>query len=82
MDAPVEERRIFLHNLDSEIYSYNQTKDEEDPEHYFRIMKELVLLGYFTSEIGCTEALRYAQTPGSYEACIDYADGERAWMTP
>lgn len=81
MDAPVKERRAFLNNLDSEIYSYNQTKDEEDPEHYFRIMKELVLLGYFTSEIGCTEALRYVQTPGSYEACVDYTEGERAWMT-
>lgn len=82
MDAAVEERRAFLNNLDSEMNTYTQTKHEEYPEHYFRIMKELVLLGYFTSEIGCTEALRYVQTPGSYEACIDYEDGARAWLTP
>ena len=27
--------------------------------HYFRMMKELALLGYFTSEIGYTKAMRY-----------------------
>lgn len=82
IEASVEERRYFLNRLDSDMNTYTQIKHVEDPEHYFRIIKELVLLGYFTSEIGCTEALRYAQTPGSYEACIDYNDGERAWMTP
>ena len=34
------------------------------PAHYFRMMKELALLGFFTSEIGCTQALRYAEVAG------------------
>ncbi|HMI42385.1 MAG TPA: gluconate 2-dehydrogenase subunit 3 family protein, partial [Gemmatimonadaceae bacterium] len=29
---------------------------EEPPNRYFRMMKELSLLGYFTSEIGCKQA--------------------------
>ena len=29
--------------------------------HYFRMMKELALLGYFTSEIGYTKAMRYIE---------------------
>lgn len=82
MDGQPEERRGFLNNLDAEIHSYNETKKEDDPVHYFRIMKELTLLGYFTSEIGCTQARRYKQTPGRYEACTDYTAGERAWTTP
>lgn len=82
LKAPVEERRSFLDHLNSEMNTYTQTRLEDAPEHYFRILKELVLLGYFTSEIGCTKALRYVQTPGSYEACIDYNQDERAWMTP
>lgn len=82
MNAPVEERRAFLNDLDSEMNTYNQIRHDDDPEHYFKIMKELVLLGYFTSEIGCTEALRYVQTPGSYEACVDYVEGKKAWMSP
>jgi hypothetical protein len=49
------------------------------PAHYFRMMKELALLGYFTSEIGCTIAQRYIETPGRYDPCLPYAAGERAW---
>jgi hypothetical protein len=47
--------------------------------HYFRMMKELSLLGYFTSEIGCTQAQRYAETPGRYDPCAPYSPGEKAW---
>lgn len=82
MDAALEERRAFLNNLDTEMNNSTQIRHEDNPVHYFRIMKELVLLGYFTSEVGCTEARKYVQTPGSYEACVGYKEGERAWMTP
>jgi hypothetical protein len=49
------------------------------PSHYFRMMKELALLGYFTSEIGCTQAQRYAETPGRYDPCVPYTPGQKAW---
>lgn len=49
------------------------------PPHYFRMMKELALLGYFTSEIGYTEVLRYEETPGRFEPCVPYTEGEAAW---
>jgi hypothetical protein len=49
------------------------------PAHYFRMMKELALLGYFTSEIGCTKVLRYVEAPGRFDPCIPYTPGEPAW---
>jgi hypothetical protein len=49
------------------------------PPHFFRMMKELALLGYFTSEIGCTVAQRYIETPARYDPCLPYAAGDRAW---
>jgi hypothetical protein len=52
---------------------------EDPPSHYFRMMKELALLGYFTSEIGCTQALRYVESPGRYDPCVPYKPGEKAW---
>ncbi|MEO5904282.1 MAG: gluconate 2-dehydrogenase subunit 3 family protein, partial [Gemmatimonadaceae bacterium] len=52
---------------------------ENPPAHYFRMMKELALLGYFTSEIGYTKAMRYVETPGRYEPCVAYKPGEKAW---
>jgi hypothetical protein len=42
-------------------------------------MKQLTMLGYFTSEVGSTQALRYVPVPGKYEGCIPYKKGDRAW---
>jgi hypothetical protein len=55
------------------------TIEHQAPAHYFRMMKELALLGYFTSEVGCTQALRYVESPGRFDPCIPYAPGEPAW---
>ena len=45
--------------------------------HYFRLMKELALLGYFTSEIGYRQAqMRYVETPGRYGPCAPRLDSE------
>jgi len=52
---------------------------EEAPAHYFRMMKELTLLGYFTSEIGYTKAMRYVESPGRFDPCAPYKPGEPAW---
>src|SRR5918992_162196 len=51
----------------------------DSPAHYFRMMKELALLGYFTSEIGCTQAQRYIESPARYDPCVPYKPGEKAW---
>ncbi len=51
----------------------------DSPAHYFRMMKELTLLGYFTSEIGCTQAQRYVESPGRFDPCVPYTPGERSW---
>ena len=52
---------------------------EDPPPHYFRMMKELALLGYFTSETGCKVAQRYVESPGRFDPCTPYEPGERAW---
>ena len=46
---------------------------------FFRLMKELTLLGYFTSEQGATMALDYVAVPGRYDGCIDLKAGQKAW---
>jgi hypothetical protein len=48
-------------------------------QHYFRMMKELALLGYFTSEIGHKQARRYEPVPGRFEGCIPYKKGDKAY---
>ena len=57
----------------------DSTKTASDKPHYFRMMKELALLGYFTSEIGYTKAQRYVESPGRFDPCAPYTPGEPAW---
>ncbi len=79
MAATGAERLAVLEALDAEQYAATQARADGEPPHFFRMMKELALLGYFTSEIGYTQALRYAETPGRYDPCVPYEAGERAW---
>jgi hypothetical protein len=51
----------------------------EPPNRYFRMMKELSLLGYFTSEIGCKQAQVYEESPGKWEPCIPYKPGQKSY---
>ncbi len=54
-------------------------KRRQNPDYYFQMMKELTMLGYFTSKIGCTEARRYFETPGKFEGDIPYKKGDKAF---
>ena len=81
MECTPQQRHDLLVELDNEQKEFNKNKKKEDPQHYFRMMKELTLLGYFTSEIGATKALRYIESPGKYEGCIPYKKGDKAWAT-
>lgn len=46
---------------------------------FFRMMKELTLLAYYTSEAGATRELRYAPVPGRYDGCVPFTTIGRTW---
>jgi hypothetical protein len=54
-------------------------KPGENPPHYFTLMKQLTLYGFFTSEPGATRVVRYRPVPGKYRGCIPYVKGETFW---
>ncbi len=49
------------------------------PRHYYTMMKQLTLLGFFTSKTGMTETLRHVQVPGRFDGNMPYVKGEKAW---
>ena len=79
MAATPAQRLAQLEQLDREQKAYMDTRAQGAPPHFFRLMKELTLFGYFTSEIGCTQAMRYRETPGRFDPCVPYTPGETAW---
>lgn len=48
---------------------------------FILMMKELSLLGFFTSEVGVQQVLQYAAVPGSFQACVplDRAGNGKTW---
>lgn len=79
MAASQADRTSLLERLDREQHAYMRSRSGDAPVHYFRMLKELTLNGYFTSEIGYTEAMRYVESPGRFDPCVPYAVGDRAW---
>ncbi len=75
------QRTALLNELDREQREQRRGPAGKQPAHYFRLMKELTLLGYFTSEVGATKALRFVETPGSFDGNAPYRPGDRAWYT-
>jgi hypothetical protein len=81
MEADPKQRTELLTMLDKEQKAFQEKKAKDDPSHYFRMMKELTLLGYFTSKEGATQALRYQPVPGKYDGNFPYKKGDKAWAT-
>ncbi|TWR28987.1 gluconate 2-dehydrogenase subunit 3 family protein [Mucilaginibacter pallidiroseus] len=79
MEADAKQRTELLTALDKEAKEYNSKKKPEEPNHYFAMMKQLTLLGFFTSEVGATKALRYLPVPGKYDGNYPYKKGDKAW---
>lgn len=81
MSATPEQRLMLLTALNQQQYDFTKTKKPEQPSHYFRMMRELTMVGYFTSEIGYTNAMRYIESPGRFDPCVPYAAGETSWAS-
>lgn len=73
-----EQRHALVSQLDKEALAY--TQQQADP-HYFTMIKQLTLFGFFTSKVGANEVLRYVAIPGRYDGCAPYKKGDRAWAT-
>ncbi|MDQ6812151.1 MAG: gluconate 2-dehydrogenase subunit 3 family protein [Bacteroidota bacterium] len=72
-------------NIQRQKEKQGQDKSVDDfkkqilPNHYFQQLKQLAIFGYFTSEKGRTEALRYTPVPGKFEGVIDYKKGDKTF---
>ncbi len=79
-----EEKQAFLKKLDTDAHAPNGagTADKATPSQAtWRKLKELTVVGYFTSEIGASEVLEYVPVPGKWEPCIPLKEGQRAYAT-
>ncbi len=78
IDMNDEKQTEFVKKLHDEAIT---NKPEKRP--FVMMMKELTMLGFFTSEPGATKVLQYVAVPGSYKGCIPLkeAGNGKTWAT-
>ena len=77
-DALPAQRQAVLAGIDREARADADKAADTAPPHYFTLMKQLTLLGFFTSEPGATQVARYSEVPGAYHGDVPY-DGKGFW---
>lgn len=79
-----EEMRIQARDqqqsADTAATAQAQTEADLPALHWFTPIQQLTLFGFFTSEVGATQVLRYEPVPGEYIGDLEY-DGGPAWAT-
>lgn len=93
LDAFAENTRLelnadFFDAADEQKFeiAYNENQnaleiDRNEDTPFFLRFKELTILGYFTSEIGATQVLRYEAIPGMYDGCMPFEEIGKTWAT-
>jgi hypothetical protein len=63
------------------VFSENVTveKTQADDPLFFMALRELVVVGYFTSKTGATQALRHSHAPGAFIGDYPLKDVGKAW---
>lgn len=78
LGKPDDERAAILAQLDTEAYPAGPPPAQPSP---WRTIKGLILSGYYTSQVGATEELRYELVPGRFSPDIPLNPGDKAWSS-
>lgn len=80
---PLAEKKKAIAQLREITIEQKQTKNKQDADlaYFFTITRDLTSLGYFSSEIGCTQARQYLAIPGKYDGAYPLKSGQKSWAT-
>ncbi|GAB3987379.1 gluconate 2-dehydrogenase subunit 3 family protein [Spirosoma daeguense] len=85
LEADDKERRAEMASTKAVTKVENSQADLQMPDAkkkytpFFSMLKDMTLTGYFTSEVGATQALEYVAVPGRYDGCVPLKPGQKAW---
>lgn len=68
-----EEAKKRLNKYNALPYDVNGKKSNQQT-HFFRMVKEMTISGFFLSEAGATEVLQYDHIPGEYNGCMPLSE--------
>ena len=77
LQASAAQRQAVLEAQDAAARAQVAAAKPGDAPHPYTLVKQLTILGYFTSKAG-SRAIRYVPVPGPYIGCVPYR-GEPYW---
>lgn len=80
-EASPERQYDFLMELHKTASGQGEIHKETSLPDFFMMMKYVTVVGYFTSEPGATQVLRYEAAPGPYRGCVPFEEVGRTWAT-
>lgn len=82
-DLDDEEQQAFVKKIHEEAVQAERATQPAPRRPFILMMKELTMLGFFTSEVGATQVLQYDPVPGAYKGCIPLSEAGngKTWAT-
>lgn len=82
MDLAPEKQVEYVTRVHGAMVEATKAPDfREKPRPFMHTMKELTVVGFFTSEPGATQVLQYEEVPGAYHGCVPLAEVGKTWAT-
>ena len=78
-DPEKQKELVFKYHSEALDAMKSDSPPKERP--FIMMMKELTMLGFFTSEPGATQVLQYEAVPGAYKGCVPLSEVGRTWAT-
>lgn len=82
-DLDAEKQKELVMKKHEEAIKAEKSENRPEKRPFILMMKELTMLGFFTSEAGATQVLQYDPVPGAYKGCIPLSEAGngRTWAT-
>ncbi len=82
-DLDQADQTAFVKRIHDEAVQAERATNPAPKRPFILMMKEMTMLGFFTSEAGATQVLQYNPVPGSYKGCIPLSEAGngKTWAT-
>jgi gluconate 2-dehydrogenase gamma chain len=82
-DLDAEDQQAYVKKTHDDAIKAEKSDKKPENRPFILMMKELTMLGYFTSEVGATKVLQYEAVPGAYHGCIPVSEAGngKTWAT-
>jgi gluconate 2-dehydrogenase gamma chain len=83
IELSAEDQAAYVNQIHDEAVKEERGENRPPKRPFILMMKELTMLGFFTSKEGATQVLQYVAVPGAYKGCIPLkeAGNGKTWAT-